>query len=200
MVFTYILRDLSHIRVVINSVVHESGGEYGSKFLVNVAVKSESEVAVAGCSSDRSKKITSFRLALCLWSHESGAAAKLEMHQRRRLVRGSLLVQTAKPDFLFSAFQGLPVQQNTAACVFFFVCFDFDFVRATKVGFFGRKSATFGGLRVAFFLKNLSSPISNINISQVSEVADCDSSTCTCSCVSSVRSSHQLGRFLDSSD
>jgi len=163
MVFTYILRDLSHIRVVINSVVHESGGEYGSKFLVNVAVKSESEVAVAGCSSDRSKKITSFRLALCLWSHESGAAAKLEMHQRRRLVRGSLLVQTAKPDFLFSAFQGLPVQQNTAACVFYFVLI-FDFVRATKVSFSGENQLPSVGCEWLSFLK-ISLPQYPISIS-----------------------------------
>jgi len=118
-----------------------------------VAVKSESEVAVARCSSDRSKKITSFRLALCLWSPESGAAAKLEMHQRRRLVRGSLLVQTAKPDFLFSAFQGLPVQQNTAACVFFLFCFDFDFVRATKVGFSGENQLPSVGCEWLSFLK-----------------------------------------------
>lgn len=40
-------------------------------------------IAVGSCSSERSEKITSFRPALCLWSHESGAAAKLEMPEKQ---------------------------------------------------------------------------------------------------------------------
>lgn len=132
-------------------------------------------IAVGSCSSERSEKITSFRPALCLWSHESGAAAKLEMHQSRRLVRGSYSTESnrivsyriradwidgagagAKPDFL----------KLLLLIVMLVWC---------------------GQARVFFSLQ----PESTITISGISEVADCGSSTCRCSSGSAGRSSRR---------
>lgn len=124
---TYILRDLSHIRVVINSVVHESGGESqaGPKVRAGIRILNRNRIRIRyrnqrslQLSCDQNKEITSFPPgSLFMEPHESGAAkqqrssSKLEMHQRR-LVRGSFRFSVfcllffccflkSKPDFLF---------------------------------------------------------------------------------------------------